>query len=74
MKIPKFSIDAVNANKDAELIDANNDRPADSHRESLMSQQETEHDECEDIQPANQTKVNVTQERNSLQSDHNQRT
>ena len=51
MKIPKLSINAFNAKKDAELINANNARPAESHRDSLIARQETERDDCEDIVP-----------------------
>ena len=62
MKIPRqLSMNAVNAKKNAELIDANNGRPAQSHRESLMARQETERDGCEDVEPVEQTEVKFNQ-------------
>ena len=64
---------AVDAKKDAELIDANNDRPLESHRKSLMARQETERDDCEDIQPSGHTILCVTQERDSLQFDYSKK-
>ena len=74
MKIPKLSINAFNAKKDAELINANNARPAESHRDSLIARQETERDDCEDIVPAPQAaEIHVAPERDSSQFNHRNR-